>query len=172
MFFFFDNDTNIFFNLIHLSLIKEDISIIIKEKEHGIKEITLLNKLNNSFYKFLHNPYSKNFEKSTYKTESIEELYVFLENKLKLFKEWNINYAECYVSAYNVEEQKVFNILGFQARGYVPSWDYNCRENVFEDRIVFNYFVGDIDENMRLIPEVEDLINILNEEKDQDFQVI
>ena len=163
---------NLEFNQARIDMIKKHIKIIIKEKEHGIKEIILLNKLNNNFYKFLFNSYSKNFEKSTYKIESLEELYAFLENKLHLIKEWNINYAECYVSAYHVEEQKIFYTLGFRARGYVPSWDYNCDENVFEDRIVFNYFVGNIDESIRTIPEVEELINLLNEEKDLDLQIV
>ncbi|TFG24146.1 MAG: hypothetical protein EU532_12805 [Promethearchaeota archaeon] len=159
-------------NQARLDMLKSHITINIKELEHGIEEIIILNELNKNFYKFLYNPYSKNFEKSSYKIESLEELYLFLENLLKLFKEWNINYAESYVSAYNVEEQKLFYNLGFRARGYVPAWEYNSKDNIFEDRIVFNYFKGNVFRNMRLISEVEELINILNEQKDQDLQVI
>ena len=150
---------------------KNHISINIKEQKYGIKEVSILNKLTKNFYKFLYNSYSKNFEKSYYKVDSLEELNLFIENLLILYKEWNINYAECYVSAYNVEQQKLFYDLGFRARGYVPSWEYNRNDSVFEDRIIFNYFRGNIDGNMRLIPEVKELLDALNESEDQELSI-
>lgn len=159
-------------NQARIDKIKGKITVNIEEQEYGTKEITILNKLTKNFYKFLYNPYSKNFEKSSYKIDSLEELYLFLKKLLILFKEWNINYAECYVSAYNVDQQKLFYNLGFRARGYLPSWEYNSNDNIFEDRIVFNYFKGKIDENMRFIDEVKELLDTLNKPEDQDLQII
>ncbi len=142
--------------------IKIETEITMEEEEFGNKRITISNKNSKSYFKFLYNPNSKNFEKTEYNVESLEELYTFLNEAKRLIKDMDINYFECFVSAYNAEHQKLFNDLGFCPRGYVPSWKYNKTTNLFEDRIVFNYFKGDLDKKMRIIPEVEELLKILN----------
>jgi hypothetical protein len=145
-----------------ISNIEDRIEIITEEEEYGNKWITILNKNSRSFIKFLYNPYSKNFEKTQYQVECLEELHVFLKKVNYLIKDMKLNYFECFVSAYNAEHQKIFDSFGFKPRGYVPSWIYNVNENVFEDRIVFNYFRDELDKNMRIIPEVDELLETLN----------
>jgi len=140
----------------------EKIEIITQEEEHGNKWITILNKTSKSFFKFLHNPYSKNFEKSEYEVKSLEELNCFLIKINNLIEDMDINYFECFVSAYNVEHQKIFHNFGFEPRGYVPSWKYDAKNKLFEDQVVFNYFKDNLDKNMKVIPEVKELLDILN----------
>ncbi len=145
-----------------VSNIEDKIEMKIEEEEYGNKWITILNKSSQSFIKSLYNPYSKNLEKTQYHVECLEELHVFLKKVNSLIKEMNLNYFECFVSAYHAEHQKIFDSFGFKPRGYVPSWIYNANEKIFEDRIVFNYFKDKLDKNMRIIPEVEELLETLN----------
>ena len=120
-----------------------------------------------SYFKFFHNPYSKNFEKTDYKVNKIEELYVFINELIKLIKNININYFECFVSAYEPTHQKLFLDSGFKPRGYVPCWKFEKEKNCFEDQILFNFYKGDITKEIKLIPESKKLIRNLqlNENK-------
>lgn len=145
-----------------VSNIEDTVEIITEEEEYGNKWIKILNKNSRSFIKFLYNPHSKNLEKTQYQVECLEELHVFLNKINILIKDMNLNYFECFVSAYNAEHQKIFDSFGFKPRGYVPSWIYNANEKVFEDRIVFNYFKDTLDKQMKIIPEVKELLDILN----------
>lgn len=134
----------------------------ISEKDRFDNElITLSIKDSNSFFKFLYNPFSKNFEKTKYKVERLEELVIFLQELTDLIQKMNINYFQCFVSSYEPSHQKIFYDGGFIPRGYIPSWYYNKESNIFEDRVVFNCYKGDIDNNIKLIPETEDLIENL-----------
>ena len=155
-----------------LDKIRKNIQITTIEQNYGSKKIIINNKQTKNFYEFLYNRYSKNFETIEYKSNSLEELYTFLEIMLNLFKEMEINYAECYVSAYNAKHQKIFHNLGFRSRGYVPSWYYNRNNNLFEDRIVFNLYKGTIDNNINLIPEVKELIDSLNKPDELEFEIM
>jgi len=69
---------------------------------------------------------------------------------------------EVFVSAYKPDHQKIFLEAGLSPRGYIPSWNYNQKKNVFEDCILFNEFKGKIDENIQLISEGKELLNCLN----------
>jgi len=73
----------------------------------------------------------------------------------------DINYTECFVSSYKPKHQKIFFNAGFRPRGYLPSWKYNYKMEKFEDQIVFNYFKGNIDKNMKIIPETNELLESL-----------
>ena len=68
---------------------------------------------------------------------------------------------EVFVSAYKPDHQKIFLEAGLSPRGYIPSWNYNQKKNVFEDCILFNKFEGKIDKNIQLIPEGKELLNSL-----------
>ena len=152
---------NIEFNSFVQNEIKEKV-IKISEKDRFNNEIiTFSIKNSNSHFKFFYNPYSKNFEKTEYRVNSLDELFVFLQELKELIDKMDINYFECFVSAYDPTHQKVFFDTGFLPRGYVPCWYYDKEQNTFEDRIVFNYYKGDIDNNIKLIPESEELINKL-----------
>ncbi|MEJ2295743.1 MAG: hypothetical protein P8Y23_13390 [Candidatus Lokiarchaeota archaeon] len=145
-----------------LKELKEKITFSTEELENNSMKVRFQILDSDSFFECVHNPYSKNLEKTSYKVNSIEELHVILNELLKLIKEWDLNYFECFVSAYKPEYQKIFYDFGFKPRGYVPSWKYNKSTHLFEDFIVFNFYKGEIDENIRIIPEVMNLLNVLN----------
>ena len=114
-----------------------------------------------SFFTFLHTPQIQNFEKTKYHVDSLEELYVFLEEFLKSMKENAIRYSEVFVSAFNPEHQQLFYEFGFRARGYVPCWNYNKFENNFEDYVVFNYYEGEVSQT-ELLPKGQELVDMLS----------
>ena len=114
-----------------------------------------------SYFTFLHTSQIQNFEKTKYRVESLEELYVYLEEFLKSMKINKIRYCEAFISAFRPEDQQLFYEFGFRARGYVPCWNYNKTENKFEDYVVFNYFEGEVPQ-AELLPVGQDLVNILN----------
>lgn len=114
-----------------------------------------------SYFSFLHTPNIQNIEKTKYHVDSLEELYVYLEEFLMCMKENSIRYSEVFVSAFSPEHQQLFYEFGFRARGYVPCWSYSKTEKTFEDYVVFNYFEGDVPQ-AELLPVGQDLVNILN----------
>ncbi|MFX1354851.1 MAG: hypothetical protein ACFE8V_14470 [Promethearchaeota archaeon] len=138
------------------------VSKTIKEDKFGYQKIKFSIKNSNSYFKFFLNPFSKNIEKVDYCISKLEELYVFIENLLELVKERNIDYVECYVSAYEPLEQKIFHNAGFEPRGYICCWNYDKEIGIFRDQILFNLYKGKIDENTKLIPESIELLTILN----------
>ncbi|MFX1392695.1 MAG: hypothetical protein ACFFAH_03890 [Promethearchaeota archaeon] len=146
------------YNQMQLEKIKKRVVRKIKKEKLGIETIKFYIKNSNSFFKFIYNPYSKNFEKTKYKIDNIFELVVFIQEVKNLIQEKEINYFECYVSSYKPSHQKVFYDAGFKPRGYVPCWKYNKKKGIFEDQIVFNYYGGIVDKNMRIIPETEELL--------------
>jgi hypothetical protein len=114
-----------------------------------------------SFFEFLHTPQIQNFEKTTYKVNSLEELYVFVEQFMKYGKNLGIRYCEVFISAYNPEHQKIFHRFRLEPRGYLPSWKYNKERGLFEDYILFNYFEGQINPDIQLIEEGKQLLDVL-----------
>lgn len=142
--------------------IKTLVSKKIKEEKFGIQKIKFSIKNTSSYFKFILNTYSKNIEKIEYNIINLEELYVFIEKLQEIIKEMDINYTECFVSSYKPKHQKIFYNTGFRPRGYIPSWNYNKEIEKFEDQIVFNYFKGNIDKNIKIIPETNELLEILN----------
>ncbi|TFF88436.1 MAG: hypothetical protein EU549_02990 [Promethearchaeota archaeon] len=143
--------------------LKEDLVTKTSRDRFGIEFIEFSLKNKNSYFRFLHNPFVKNFEKVEYHVSNIEELCVFLQ-KLKIYiQKLKIRYCECFVSAYSPLHQKCFLNAGFRPRGYVPSWEFNKDINLFEDRIVFNYFDGKIKNEMKLIPESIELVRLFND---------
>ena len=150
------------YDLKYLDEIKHKIESKVQEDVFGCETITFSIKNTNSYFKFVYNPYSKNIEKTKYNVNSLEELYVFLERVKQLIQEYNANFFQCFVSAYNPIHQKIFHDAGFNPMGYIPCWKYKYEENLFEDRIVFGYYRGNIDKEMKLIPEASELLKELN----------
>ncbi len=130
----------------------------VKKDKFGYEIIKLFIEGSDSYFKFLHTPMVHNFEKTEYKVNSLEELYVFIDEFKKCALELNIRYYECFVSAYEPEHQKLFFDAGLIPRGYVPSWVYNSDADCFEDVIIFNSFSGEIDHDIRLVTEAKDLL--------------
>jgi hypothetical protein len=132
-----------------------------KEK-HGYEHIRLTLKDSDSYFQFLYTPQVNNLEKTRYEVNSLEELHVFLKEFIKISKELQIRYLECFVSSYNPEHQKMFLNAGLTPRGYVPSWKYVESLDVYEDQIIFNLYEGKIDEGIQLIDEGQQLLEVLN----------
>ncbi len=114
--------------------------------------------LGESKFQFFHNFYSRNIEKIHYKIESLEELQTFINCLKKYMKQNNINYFQCFVSAYEPAHQQVFLENGFWPRGYVPCWKFDLKTKSYEDHIVFNYYSGELAKGMKLIKESKDLL--------------
>ncbi|TFG06498.1 MAG: hypothetical protein EU539_07500 [Promethearchaeota archaeon] len=148
---------------IKLTKLKENLVKRVEKDRFGYEMINLSFKNSNSYFKFLYTPQVQNFEKTKYKVDNLEELFVFTMELKNLVRSYNARYCECFVSAYEPEHQKIFLDIGFKPRGYVPGWNYNEETNTFEDCVVFNYFEGKIDSQIELIKESEDLLKALNE---------
>jgi hypothetical protein len=114
-----------------------------------------------SYFSFLHTPCIQNLEKTKYYVESLEQLFVFLEEFLKVIKENSIRYSEAFVSALSPEHQQLFYEFGFRARGYVPCWSFRKDNKSFEDYVVFNYFEGRLP-RAELLPVGQELVNMLS----------
>ena len=131
------------------------------ETEYGYKKtITLYIDGLNSYFTFIHNLTIPNFERAEYKVNNLEELFIFVSEFMRLIKEFNIRYTEVFVSAYYPSHQKIFFDQGFKARGYIPCWKYNPNLKCFEDYIIFNKYIGKI-EQIFLLPEGLELFKSL-----------
>jgi len=153
---------NIVYDPIISDRIREKIEKKIEKDKFGNETIIFSIKDTNSYIKFLYNPYSKNIERTRYEIKNLEELFVLLEEVKKLIQEYEANYFECFVSAYKPTHQKIFHDAGFKSTGYVPCWYYNKKLECFEDRIVFNYYKGSIERDIKLIPEAIELLKEIN----------
>ena len=130
--------------------------------KYGNESIQFSLKNSNSFFKFFHNKFIHNIEKSSYFVSSKEELYLFLEKLNAFIQENKIRYCECFVSAYNHVYQSIFLNAGFEPFGYIPSFKYNKNENLFEDQIVFIQYKGSLNtNNLILLPESKELIQTI-----------
>ena len=150
---------NITLNQDKIKKLSENLTITIQEVQYSNQIFKLSFKGLDSSMEFIHNPHSKNFEKTRFKVSCLEELYSFLKKIKDLINTMNINYFECFVSGYEPTHQKIFYNAGFRPRGYVPCWYYNKITGKFEDQVVFNYYRGEIAENIRVIDETKQLLD-------------
>ena len=141
--------------------LKNQVSRKIEQDKYGYVTIKLTIQDTGSYFKFLYTPLVQNFEKTKYNVHSLEELFVFIRNFKKCMKEFKVRYSEVFVSAYEPEHQKMFLDIGLMPRGYVPSWKYNYKKKNFEDSILFNYYQGNVDKNLKLIEEGKELLNYI-----------
>lgn len=158
----FIENPNITLDQIKINEIKKKINKVIEKDKFGNEIVIFSLSKSESYFKFIHSPCIQSIEKTDYKINISEELYVFIEELKGFMRKMNIRYFECYVSSYLPTHQKIFYDAGFSPRGYVPCLKYNKNQKYFEDQVVFNYFKGTIDESINLIPESEELLQILN----------
>ncbi len=142
--------------------LKNSISTKVEIDNYGYQTFVMTIPGSDSYFKFLYTPNVQNFEKTEYSIKSDEELYAYVQQFRNIGYELDIRYCEVFVSAYNITHQKIFYSSGLRPRGYVPSWKYNEEAGVLEDHILFNYFEGDISEDIQLINEGWELIECLN----------
>lgn len=114
-----------------------------------------------SHFKFLYTSQVGNFEKTEYYVNNLEELFVFVQEFTRLAKLLKVRYYEIFISAYKVLHQTIFYKAGLRPRGYIPSWKFDQKRKVMKDHILFNYFEGDIDKNIKLIEEGKELLKSL-----------
>jgi len=145
-----------------VSLLKDKIRVERDKDRFGYEKFNLSIKGTDSYFKFLYTPSVKNFEKTEYKVDSLEELQGFLQKFIIISRKLDIRYVECFVSAYKPEHQLIFQDMGFIPRGYIPSWYYNTEINRFEDSILYNCINEPISKNLNLIKEAVELLNNLN----------
>ncbi len=145
--------------------LKESYQTIVNENKDKFGYHNVLIKIHgtDSYIKFLYTPMVQNIEKIEYHVNHDVELYVLLKKLKKYASIKNVRYIECFVSAYKPNHQKVFSDLGFKVRGYLPSWklvktDYG---EIFEDNIVFNLEKGKISPDIQLIPEAQEIVNLV-----------
>ncbi len=110
-----------------------------------------------SYLSFLHTPMVHNIEKTKYKINNLDELFVLAWEFIRFSLKLRVRYLEVFISAYLPEHQKLFYELGLRPRGYVPSWNYNNNQDWFEDCLVFNHFCGEIDPGIQLMDEEREL---------------
>lgn len=127
----------------------------------GNSLITISIKNSDSCISFLHNPLIRIFEKTEYHVTNKEELYVFIEEVKLLIKRQNIRYFECFASAYHPSHQTILHDAGLKVFGYVPCFKYVKNEDVFEDQIVFIYYEGKVNRNLKMIPETENFLKAI-----------
>ncbi|MFW9873824.1 MAG: DUF998 domain-containing protein [Candidatus Thorarchaeota archaeon] len=152
--------------------IKEKLSKSFVKDKFGYETIRFGIQGTDSYFEFLYSPRVQNFEKTKYHVNSLEELYVFIQEFIKYGYEMEIRYCEVFISAYKPEHQKLFLEAGLFPRGYIPSWDYNKKEDVFEDKILFNWFKGSINKRIQLIDEGLRLLNILELDKGNELKIL
>jgi len=144
-----------------LEYLSKKIKIEINKYKLSYEKVTFYFENSDSFFEFLFAPNISLCEKTQYKVDCLEELYIFIQEIKKFIKVHSVRYYELFISAYNPTQQKMFYNEGFMPRGYVPSWKYNKETGLFEDFIVFNFFEGKV-ENVKIIPQCEALLNTLD----------
>ena len=125
---------------------------VVKNK-YGYEEICFRIEGSDAFFSFLYTPMVQNLEKTQYHVNSNEELFVFGQEFIRYARKLKLRYFEVFVKAYRPEHQQIFFDLGFNVNGYVPSWKFNESERKFEDYILFNYNLGEIDPDIQLLEE-------------------
>ncbi|MBN1213912.1 MAG: hypothetical protein JXA99_00565 [Candidatus Lokiarchaeota archaeon] len=139
--------------------IKEEIN------QYGYKKIKMTIKDSDSFFLFLYTPHLNNITNVEFKINQIEELSVFLHKFNLYIKENNVRYCECYVSAYDPIQQRIFTFYQFNPRGYIPSWKYNQELENFEDCVLFNKNFGAIQDNFEGLKEFDLVLSHFSEKE-------
>jgi len=149
-------------NYAKITRIKKNLRRKVVKDKFGYTDIIYALKNSDSYFKFLYTPQVENFEKTKYKVDNLEELFVFVQEFKKCVREFNVRYCEVFVSGYKTDHQKIFRDTGLTPRGYIPSWKYDIKSNSFEDYVLFNWHEGEIDGNIQLLSEGKELLECLN----------
>ena len=111
-----------------------------------------------AYISFSHQSQVRIFEKINYEVSNKEQLFVFIAEVKELMNKLKIRYLEFYASAYHPIHQAMLFNSGLKPFGYIPCFKYVEEENVFEDQIVFIYYEGRVNRNLRMIPETENFL--------------
>ncbi len=149
------------FDPVEVNEIKNILGRKTEKKKYGYEIITFFIKNSNSYFRLFHNINNKSVEKTTFKINKLEELFIFVQEIKEFINKSDVRYFECFVSSYEPTHQRILYDAGFKPRGYIPCWRYNKEKDIFEDYVVFNYYKGNIDRNIKLIPETEKLLQVL-----------
>ncbi|MHA1372925.1 MAG: hypothetical protein ACTSVI_07005 [Promethearchaeota archaeon] len=158
-----------FFQLVspHLELDQEKINNLkskinrkASKDKHGYEHFCLTLQGTKSYFSFLHTPSVKNYEKVKYHVDSLEEFHVFILEVRKCMVEQDIRYCEIFTSAHEPEYQQLLFEFGFRARGYVPCWELDAKEQYYDDSLVFSYHEGEI-EHIELLPQGRELFSMV-----------
>ena len=133
----------------------------VERDKFGNELITISIKGTNSFFEFLHYDNICIAEKVVYKVSTLEELYVFIEEIKSITQELRLRYFEAYLSAYNPAHQTIFFNAGFKPTGYIPAFKYNKAKNLFEDQVLFVYHEGELNKDIKLIPETVEFLKTI-----------
>jgi hypothetical protein len=144
-----------------VSKLKKKIKWKISQDKFGYIKIVFSLAKKNSYFKFLYTPRVKNFEKTRYHVNNLEELYLFLKFFRAMIKFLQIRYAEAYLSSYQPSHQKLFKDFGFCPRGYIPGLKFNSNNEYYEDCILFNWYSIEKTNSFELISEGELLVDLL-----------
>ncbi|MFX0083878.1 MAG: GNAT family N-acetyltransferase [Candidatus Hodarchaeota archaeon] len=144
-----------------LKALRKNIHKCIVKDKFGYETITFTIKNSDSYFQFLYTPQVQNFEKTKYKVKTLEQLQVFMEEFIRCREELGVRYCEVFVSAYKPEHQKIFHNAGLTAKGYIPSWKYSTKNELFKDHILFSIFDGKISSTIQLIKEGQELLKVL-----------
>ncbi len=148
-------EANMKYNTTKILEMRKNFCKEVKDTSDWYKTILFRLKNSNAYFEFSYSLYNQIIEKIKYEIEEWEELHVFVQELIRLVKNSEIRYFECFVSAYEPIHQRIFINAGCSSSGYIPSWRYNPFNNTFEDHIVFCYYEGEIDlkNRIELIPE-------------------
>ena len=152
---------NLDFSYKKIKTIKQN--LIYQEEIDNLGNSLITISINNSdaYISFLHNPLIRIFEKTDYKVSNKEQLFVFVEEVKELIKKLKIRYFEFFASAYHPIHQAILYDAGLRAFGYVPCFKYIKEEDLFEDQIVFIYYEGKVNGNLKMIPETEKFLKAI-----------
>lgn len=149
------------FNNTKITTIKRNLIYQEENDNQGNSLIKISINNSNAFISFLFHPLIRIFEKTEYKVSNIEQLFVFIEEVKKLIKKFKIRYWEFFASAYHPAHQTILFDAGLKPFGYVPCFKYIKDENLFEDQIVFIYYEGKVNGNLKMIPETNNFLKAI-----------
>jgi hypothetical protein len=161
------DDSGVELDMNKIENLRDKVSISLSKDDHNYQHVSFSIPENHASFNFLHTPHIQNCEKVNYKVTSCEEFFVFLEYFYHYMTEYKIRYSEIFISAYDHQFQKLINAFGFSARGYIPCWKYQEKEDYFEDYILFNFYQGELS-NLDLLPEGLQLCDLINLNKSED----
>jgi len=127
----------------------------------GNMQVTISISNSDAYISFSHQPQVRIFEKINYRVSNKEQLFVFIAEVKKQMKKFKIRYLEVYASAYHPIHQAMLFNAGLKPFGYVPCFKYVKEENIFEDQIVFIYYEGKVNGNLRMISETENFLKTI-----------
>jgi len=148
-------------NFSEVKNLEHKIDTSVKIKNFNYRKIKFFLNNHKSNLIFYYNPRINIIENIQYKVTNIEDFYCLITEISKFIREFNVRYSEMYLPVDKPEFQKILYRQGFNPRGYVLNWEYNEKEDVYEDKILFNHFNGDINCPINIIEEGKEIINLL-----------